>query len=88
MSVKGEEQGGTTATLSILDPAKMTMGSQNESFVITAAVKPFISVLWTGILILVFGFVLSIVRRRKELGIKFPDNPEPENNKSVKSKKK
>jgi hypothetical protein len=87
MSVKGDEQGGTTATVSIIDPAKMSLGSQNESFVITAAVKPFISVLWSGILILCFGFVLSIIRRRKELGIKYPDNPEPEKNKTVKNKK-
>jgi cytochrome c-type biogenesis protein CcmF len=88
MSVKGEEQGGTTATLSIVDPVKMTMGSNSESFVITAAVKPFISVLWTGIVILCFGFVLSIIRRRKELGIKFPDAQEPEKKKPVNSKKK
>jgi len=88
MSVKGDEQGGTTATVSIVDPSKMSMGSQNESFVITAAIKPFISVLWSGIVILCFGFVFSIIRRRKELGIKFPDNPEPEKNKSVKTNKK
>jgi len=72
MSVKGEEEGGTTATVSILDPMNMQTGAPKETLVISAAIKPFISVLWTGVVILFAGFILSIVRRRKEILTKFP----------------
>lgn len=38
-----------------------------EVFTISASTKPFINLVWTGILIMVFGFALSVTRRLKEL---------------------
>jgi len=90
MSVKGEEEGGTSATVVIMDPTKVSTAQEKETLVVTAHIKPFISVLWTGVLVLFVGFILSIVRRRKELIVKFPEKVEAEkkdtkpNNKSKK----
>ncbi len=67
MSVKGENMGGTTATIAVVDNSKGMSQMKEETLVISAAVKPFISVLWTGVLILFVGFILSIIRRKKEL---------------------
>ncbi len=86
MSVKGEEQGGTTARVSIIDRNKNYNVSQNETLVIEASVKPFISVLWTGVVLLFAGFIVSIVRRRKEISLKFPDTV-PDKKNGQKSKK-
>lgn len=88
MSVKGEEEGGTTATLAIMDSNSAPQQS-GETLVVNAAIKPFISVLWTGIVILFAGFIISIVRRRKELMVKYPEKHEqPSNNNNQKNKKK
>jgi cytochrome c-type biogenesis protein CcmF len=91
MSVKGEEAGGTTASVAIMDPSKVNPAEQKETLVIEASIKPFISVLWTGVIILFAGFILSIVRRRKELIVKFPEKQEEvkkENRPNSKSNKK
>jgi cytochrome c-type biogenesis protein CcmF len=72
MSVKGEEAGGTTASVAILDPTKVNTADQKETLVVAASIKPFISVLWSGVVIMFAGFILSIVRRRKDLMVKFP----------------
>ena len=37
-----------------------------EVLTISASTKPFIKYVWTGILIMVFGFALSVTRRLKE----------------------
>lgn len=69
MSVKGEEQGGPTAVIAVVN--KNTSANKpkaDETLVLTASVKPFINVLWTGTAVLVIGFFLSIIKRRKELG--------------------
>lgn len=91
MSVKGEEAGGTTATVSIMDPTTMNTGSEKETLVVAASIKPFISVLWTGVVILFVGFILSIVRRRKEIMFKTSEKPnevKKESKPDNKSKKK
>lgn len=73
MSVRGEEDGGTTAVFSIMNSETTTHQHGGETLVVNAAIKPFISVLWTGIVILFAGFIVSIVRRRKELLVKYPE---------------
>ncbi|MEI7483670.1 MAG: cytochrome c biogenesis protein CcsA [Ignavibacteriota bacterium] len=91
MSVKGEEAGGTTASVSIMDPSTVSSGSEKETLVVAASIKPFISVLWTGVLILFVGFILSIVRRRKEILFKQPEKVEEvkkDSNPKNKGKKK
>ncbi len=91
MSVKGEEAGGTSATVVIMDPTKVNTANSKETLVVEASIKPFISVLWTGVVILFAGFFLSIVRRRKEILFKNPEKneaPKKESKQDTKGKKK
>ena len=37
-----------------------------EALTISASTKPFINLVWTGILVMVIGFIISVVRRLKE----------------------
>lgn len=68
MSVKGEEEGGATATIAVVNSADKDVKTKtDETLVLTASIKPFINVLWAGTGILVLGFFLSILKRRKEL---------------------
>ena len=70
MVVNGEEKGGATATIAVVN--KNTAKDKpraDETLVLTASVKPFINVLWAGTGILVIGFFISILRRRKELRV-------------------
>ena len=68
MQVKGEEQGGTTATIAVVNTRNSAHKPKaDETLVLTASVKPFINVLWTGTVVLVMGFFISILKRRKEL---------------------
>ncbi|MEO6694083.1 MAG: cytochrome c-type biogenesis CcmF C-terminal domain-containing protein [Ignavibacteria bacterium] len=68
MIVKGEDQGGPTATIAVVNNKNASLTPKaDETLVLTASVKPFINVLWTGTLVLVLGFFISILRRRKEL---------------------
>jgi len=47
-------------------------GVKEETLVLAASVKPFIDIVWTGVGIMFIGFVLAIVRRRKELDFSIP----------------
>lgn len=71
MKLQGEEEGGSLATIAIVDlkdPSKNVR--KEETLVASVAIKPFIWVLWTGVVILVLGFFVSVFRRRKELLVK------------------
>ncbi len=80
MSVKGEEAGGTSAKFAIMDRNRNYNTNANEVLVAEVSVKPFISVLWTGVLLLFIGFIVSIFRRRKEIMTKYPDSAEEKKN--------
>lgn len=68
MSVKGEAEGGPTATIAVVDNKDTEPKHKaDETLVLTASVKPFINVLWTGTGVLVLGFFISMLKRRKEL---------------------
>lgn len=68
MSIKGEEEGGTTATIAVVNKNNTSHSHRtDETLVLTASVKPFINVLWIGTGVLVLGFFISILKRRKEL---------------------
>jgi cytochrome c-type biogenesis protein CcmF len=43
-----------------------TVNKPKEVLTITASIKPFINFVWTGVLIMVIGFVISVIRRLKE----------------------
>jgi len=68
MKVLGDDQGGTVATIAVVD-ARLPVNIKDETLVVSASIKPFISILWIGTLTLVLGFFISIFRRRKELNI-------------------
>lgn len=67
MNVSQNEGEGPSATIAVVNTDETPVQSTEESLVINAAVKPFINILWAGTVILVLGFFVSIVRRRKEL---------------------
>jgi cytochrome c-type biogenesis protein CcmF len=68
MSVQSEEMGGATATIAVVDNIEAGNRQKvDETFVVTASIKPFINVLWIGTGVLVIGFFISILKRRKEL---------------------
>ncbi|MBV6479158.1 MAG: hypothetical protein HGGPFJEG_01919 [Ignavibacteria bacterium] len=68
MQVKGEAEGGTTATFAVVNTKTSPLKNKaEETLVLTASVKPFINILWTGTVVLVIGFFISIIKRRKEL---------------------
>jgi cytochrome c-type biogenesis protein CcmF len=68
MKLHGEEEGGSVATIAVIDLKNSSDNvRKDETLVASVAIKPFIWVLWTGVVILVLGFFLSVYRRRKEL---------------------
>ena len=68
MKILGEEQGGSVASIAIVYLKDPNMNNaKNEVLVASVSIKPYIWVLWTGVVVLVFGFFISIIRRRKEL---------------------
>jgi len=68
MSVKGQDEGGATATIAVVNTKHSSMKPKtDETLVLEASIKPFINVLWVGTGVLVLGFFLSILKRRKEL---------------------
>jgi cytochrome c-type biogenesis protein CcmF len=68
MSVKGEQEGGTKAEIAVVNLKQTDAATRkDETLIASVSIKPFIWVLWTGVLILGFGFFISIIRRGKEL---------------------
>ncbi|HCA42519.1 MAG TPA: cytochrome C biogenesis protein [Bacteroidetes bacterium] len=70
MNIVGEDQGGATATLAIVDNRTKQPKEGDvtaESLIINASIKPFINILWAGTIILVMGFFISIIKRKKEI---------------------
>ncbi len=53
-------------TFSKLDEASSAPAQPKEVLSISASTKPFIGLVWTGVLIMVFGFFISVARRLKE----------------------
>jgi len=47
-------------------PGEEGQVSGKEVLTITASVKPFINLVWGGILVMFFGFIISVIRRVKE----------------------
>ena len=62
-----EASGTVSLLLSSLDESNNQPVSQaRETLSVEASVKPFINLVWAGVLVMVFGFVISIVRRTEE----------------------
>jgi cytochrome c biogenesis factor len=41
-----------------------------DVLIVEASIKPFINLVWSGVLVLLLGFVVTIVRRAKEASLK------------------
>jgi len=63
-----EASGKVTLSLSKLNGNnnKQETVKPKESLSVDASIKPFINLVWSGVLVMVFGFVISVVRRTKE----------------------
>ncbi len=53
-------------TLDHTDEPAVNTENKSDVFTIEASVKPFINLVWAGVIVMVIGFVFSIVRRTKE----------------------
>ncbi|MEO8168947.1 MAG: hypothetical protein ABI623_11915, partial [bacterium] len=53
--------------LSVNGPAK---NSNTDVLVVEASVKPYINLVWSGVIILLVGFIITIVRRAQEARLK------------------
>jgi hypothetical protein len=62
-----DASGKVDLAFSKLDGSDLTaVKKPKEVLTVTASIKPFINFVWTGVLIMVIGFVFSVVRRLKE----------------------
>lgn len=62
-----DASGTINLTLTSLDGQETeTVAKGRETLSIDASVKPFINLVWAGVLVMVFGFVISVVRRTRE----------------------
>jgi len=60
------EAGKIDIALSKLKGTEALSEESKEVLSITASVKPFINLVWSGVLVMVFGFFISVARRLKE----------------------
>jgi len=59
--------GTINITVSKLDGSTNVQPQQSQEVLsIEASIKPFISLVWLGVLVMVLGFIISTVRRTKE----------------------
>jgi cytochrome c-type biogenesis protein CcmF len=56
----------SSISIAVHRDGQQARSEKDEVLVVEASVKPFISLLWTGTVILFVGFIVSIIRRAKE----------------------
>lgn len=62
-----DASGTVAVALSSLDGSESQPDTvAKETLSVEASIKPFINLVWAGVLVMVFGFVISVVRRTKE----------------------
>ena len=61
MNLSGEN---TTATIYVEDKSTLV---KNDTLILSVSVKPFITVLWVGTVVLVLGFFFSVYKRARDL---------------------
>lgn len=64
MNVKDEKTGGSTAVIAVSDKGNK---NQSESIIVSVSLKPYINVLWSGIAILFIGYLVAVIKRRKDI---------------------
>jgi cytochrome c biogenesis factor len=71
MNPEREARENSSVEIGIVDlVTPPTQNSQEDILVIEASVKPYINLVWTGVIILVVGFLVTIVRRAQEARLK------------------
>ena len=65
IELTGLNAGTITLALSTLDETPVPQ-KKVEKFTVEASIKPFIGLVWLGVIVTVLGFAISIVRRTKE----------------------
>lgn len=61
-----DASGKVNLVVTKLDGQAVMSSAPKEILSIEASVKPFINLVWTGVLVMVLGFIVSVVRRSKE----------------------
>jgi cytochrome c biogenesis factor len=52
--------------ISKIEDDNQIVNQTNEVLTVTASIKPFISLVWAGVAVMVIGFFVSMIRRLKE----------------------
>lgn len=67
LQMAGMDAGGKVSLLvSKINGAETVKAAPKQVLTVEASVKPLISLVWTGVLLMVFGFIISVLRRSKE----------------------
>lgn len=69
MKADRESPANSYVTISVVDvqnPADAPEEAGGDVFIVEASIKPFINLVWSGVLILLLGFIITIVRRAQE----------------------
>ena len=68
-----ENKENSSLELSVVDlTAQKTNTSEKDILVVEASIKPLINLVWSGVLILLLGFIITIVRRAQEARLRAP----------------
>ena len=65
MSIGGMGDGRSMIQISVQNNNATTAPVSKETLVVEASLKPFISLVWVGTLLVLTGFVISILRRKR-----------------------
>ena len=67
---KNEDEAKVTLTVNGVNNSSVSQDSKKETLVVEASVKPFINLVWIGTVALIGGFLITIIRRIKEVSKK------------------
>jgi len=67
---KNDDEAQVTLSINGLHDSAITKVPKAETLVVEASVKPFINLVWIGTVALIGGFLITIVRRIKEVSKK------------------
>lgn len=65
-----EQSSVEIAMLDLQNQGDAPANAEADVFIVEASIKPFINLVWSGVLILVLGFIITIVRRTQEAALK------------------
>jgi cytochrome c-type biogenesis protein CcmF len=71
MTPNREDRAQSTVELRITKIDQQAQGdSDQEILVVEASIKPYINLVWNGVIIIIVGFLITIVRRSQEARLK------------------